>query len=360
MEMSKIIIGAMRFIDRESARATIHAGIDAGFNYIDTSPCYCRQDETENSEAWVGEAIRDPNYRDRVKVSTKCTPGNGGMELGEFMPEGGFGIRSVEQFDQMFNQSLTRMGLDRVDYYHLWTTHTDEQFTEAFKPGGWYDGLMEHSDQWDHLGITTHTDSDTLIPFLESGKFETVTMPLNVINTARLRAVDYCRDNGIKVIAMNPLAGGLLAKNDEIKELALRWLMRLDNVHVLIGFTSPEEIAYAKWIEDTMDDFDLTGPQILKKVDAMMDTEEARCTGCGYCNPCPQGIVVGSALGYYNAYHYMHMEDAKDAFLGKQWEDDLRLDLCEFCGECETRCPNKLPVRDIIRRAQEALYEGQE
>ena len=360
MEMSKIVIGAMRFVDRESARATIHAGIDAGFNYIDTSPCYCRADETENSEAWVGAAIRDPAYRDRVRVSTKCTPGNGGMELGELVLEGGFGVRSVEEFDRMFNQSLTRLGMDRVDYYHLWTTHTDEQFTEAFKPGGWYDGLMAHSDQWDHLGITTHTDSDTLIPFLKSGKFETVTMPLNVINTARLRAVDYCREHGIKVIAMNPLAGGLLAQNEEIKELALRYLMLLENVHVLIGFTSPEEIAYAKWIEDTMGDFKLTASQVLQKVDALMDTEEARCTACGYCNPCPEGIVVGSALSYYNTYHYMHMNDAKDAFLEKQWEDDLRLDLCKFCGECESRCPNKLPVRDIIRRAQEALYEGKE
>ncbi|MHC4563380.1 MAG: aldo/keto reductase [Planctomycetota bacterium] len=355
--MSKIVIGAMRLKDRESGVATIRAAIDAGFDYIDTSPCYCRKDEQENSEAWVGHAVGRGDYRSRVMVSTKCTPGNGGMELGEFRPEGGFGARSVEQLNVIFDQSLRRLNLDRVDYYHLWTTHTPEQFAEAFKPGGWYTGVMGRSDQWDHLGITTHAEPDTILEFLKSGKFETVTMPLNVINTIRLSVVDYCRDSGIKVIAMNPLAGGFLAAREDLLELALRYLMRLDDVHVLIGFTDPEEVAYAKWIEETMPDFDLSAEQIIDRVSAMMDTAEPRCTACGYCQPCPEGITVGSALSYYNAYTYLHMDEAKTAFNNTQWQDGLCLNRCTYCGLCESRCPNKLPVVEIIRQAQAALYD---
>ena len=79
------------------------------------------------------------------------------------------------------------MNLPRVDWYHLWTTHTMEQFNEAMKPGGWYDGVMAHKDLWDHLGVTTHADSDTIIEFLKSGKFEAVTIPLNVVNRTRLK-----------------------------------------------------------------------------------------------------------------------------------------------------------------------------
>ncbi|HDZ19787.1 hypothetical protein LCGC14_0016330 [marine sediment metagenome] len=357
MDMSKIVIGAMRLDDRESAVATMRAAIDAGFNYIDTSPCYCRKDEKENSETWVGEAVNHPDYRDRVMISTKCTPGNGGLEIGDFQPEGGFGVRSVDQVSQMFDQSLTRLGLDRVDYYHLWTTHTAEQFAEARKPGGWFDGVAANKDKWDHLGVTTHGDPDTIIEFLESGKFETVTMPLNVINTTRLRVVDYCRENCIKVIAMNPLAGGFLVAREDLKELALRYLMLLEGVHVLIGFTFPEHVAYAKWIEETMGQFDLTAEQILQRVNEMMDTAEPRCTACGYCLPCPEQITVGAALSYYNAYKYLHMDEAKEAFNAKQWEDGLRLDKCTYCGLCESRCPNQLPVGDIIRKAQEALYD---
>ena len=357
MEMSKIIIGAMRLEDRESGVATVRAGIDAGFNYVDTSPCYCRQDEQENSESWVGEAVSDPDYRSRVMVSTKCTPGNGGLELGDFMPEGGFGVRSVAKVQQVFDQSLSRLGLDRVDYYHLWTTHTQEQFDEALIPGGWFDGVAACGDRWDHLGITTHADAETIIRFLESGKFEAVTLPLNVINTIRLPVVAYCRDKSITVIAMNPLAGGFLAAREDLKELALRYLMLLDGVHVLIGFTSPDEVAYAKWIEETIPQFDLTADQILQRVNEMMDAAEPRCTACGYCLPCPQSIAVGAALSYYNAYTYLGMNEAKEAFNGKQWEDGLGLDRCTFCGLCESRCPNGLPVTDIIKRAQAALYD---
>ncbi len=357
MKMSKIVIGAMRLVDRESGVATVRAGIDAGFNYVDTSPCYCRADEVENSEAWVGEAVRHPDYRGRVMVSTKCTVGNGGLELGEFRPEGGFGARDVDKFNHIFDQSLRRLGLDRVDYYHLWTTHTDEQFAKAFKPGGWYDGVTGRTAQWDHLGITTHADPETILRFLKSGTFETVTLPLNVINTIRLRAVEYCRENGITVIAMNPLAGGFLAARDDLKELALRYLMLLDGVHPLIGFTSPEEVAYAKWIEDTMGEFDLTADQIIDRVNEMMDTSEPRCTACGYCSPCPEDITVGSALSYYNAYTYLGMDEAREAFNGHQWQDGMRLDNCTYCGLCESRCPNGLPVVDIIKRAQQALYE---
>jgi len=258
------------------------------------------------------------------------------------------------------DQSLRRLDLPRVDYYHLWTTHTDEQFAAAMAPGSWYDGLVSRKEQWDHLGVTSHAEPATVIRFLESNEFEIVTIPLNVINTIRLPVVDYCRENGISVIAMNPLAGGFLAAREDLKEMALRYLMLLDGVHPLIGFSSEEEVAYARWIEDTMPSYPLSADEILEKVSSLTDAGEPRCTACGYCSPCPRNITVGAALSYYNAAKYLHMEGAKKAFQGKQWEDGLRLDRCTSCGECESRCPNGLPVCEIIEDARALLYESEE
>ena len=356
MKHSKIVIGGMRFTSRENAREIIYAAIDFGFNYIDTSPCYCTSSETENSEAWIGEALQDPKYRDRVMLSTKCTAGDGGNGLGDFAPERGMGVRSKDELKQVFNQSLTRMNLNRVDWYHLWTTHTIEQLNEAMKPGGWYDGLLSMKDKWDHLGITTHAESDIIIEFLKTEKFTTVTLPLNVINTTRLKAVKYCNENNITVIAMNPFAGGFLAQNDQLKEFAIRYLMRL-KVHPLIGFSTVEEVEYAKWINDTMDNYSYSAEEILTKVDKLINSKEPRCTACGYCSPCPQGINVGASLSYYNLYKYMNMEDAKTQFIQKQWEDGLRLDRCVQCGKCEKKCPNGLPLSKIIKDAQKVLYQ---
>ncbi len=359
MELSKIVIGAMRFTDRQSAVAVMHRAIDCGFNYIDTSPCYCRQDESENSEAWVGEAMNHPDYRGRAYVSTKCSPGNGGLEIGEeFRPGAGFGCRSVAQLRQMFEQSLRRMNLPRVDCYHLWTTHTHEQFAEAMKPGGWYDGACElrQAGLFDHLGVTSHADTDTVVDFLKTGKFELVTIPLNVVNTTRLGIVDYCAKQGIKVIAMNPLAGGFLAAHDVLKELALRYLVSLPNVHVLIGFSSVAEVDYAKWILDTTPDYRLGAAEILARVDELIDAGDPRCTACGYCRPCPQGINVGASLSYYNLFKYMGLAEAKKAFRDKQWEDGLRLDRCTGCLQCQRRCPNNLPLATILADAKAMLY----
>jgi uncharacterized protein len=359
MKLSKIIIGAMRFRDRKSAVEIIHNAINSGFNYIDTSPCYCYKSETENSEVWVGEALADPSYRDRVMLSAKCAPGDGGRGLGPFLPDKGFGVRTKEHLAQVFGQSQKRLGVQRLDYYHLWTTHTMEQFTAAMLPGGWYDGVMEQKKKgaFKHLGITTHADPDTIIEFLKSGKFETVTMPLNVVDLTRLKVVDYCTEHGIPVIAMNPLAGGFLAANARLKELSFRYLMSLPNVHLLIGFSTAPEVTYAKWIADTSAQYKKSTAEILLLVDKLIDSREPRCTGCGYCQPCPQGINVGACLSYYNIFKYMKVPHAKKAFQEKQWEEGLRLDRCTQCGTCSARCPNHLPLDQIIKNAKEVLYK---
>jgi len=357
MRMNKIIIGAMRFTDRQNTAEIIRKAIDLGFNYIDTAPCYCRKDELENSESWVGDAINFQDYRDRVMISAKCSPGNGGRGLGEFKPETGFGVRTVSQVKQLFEQSQRRLKVSGFDYYHLWTTHTREQFDDAMKPGGWYDGVQQLRHQWNHLGVTTHAGPETIFYFLETGKFESVTIPLNVINTTRMSVLDYCNDKGIKVIAMNPLAGGFMAANEELKELALRFLMTLENVNILIGFSAPEEVEYAKWIVDTMGGYKLDTNGILQRVSELLNSEKPHCTACGYCQPCPESINVGAALSYYNVYKYMGLESARKAFNSKQWEAGLKLEKCSDCGLCEKRCPNALPVREIIADAKKLLYE---
>ncbi len=359
-DLSRIVVGAMRFADRSTGVQVIRRAIDVGFNYIDTSPCYCRRSEDENSEAWVGEGVRPAEYRERVEVSTKCSPGNGGLEIGwDFNPAGGFGCRSVAQVTQVFEQSLRRLQMAKVDWYHLWTTHTPEQFAEARKPGGWLEAVRGFRERGliKHLGVTSHAGTATVIDFLKTGDFEAVTIPLNIVNTTRLGVVDYCRDQGIKVIAMNPLAGGFLAQHEELKELALRYLLRLDNVHVLIGFSTVEEVEYAKMIVDTMDACSLSAADMLARVDELIDARDPRCTACGYCQPCPQGINVGASLSYYNLFKYMGMDAARQAFQEKQWESGLRLDLCTGCLQCQARCPNNLPLKAILKDAKNLMYQ---
>lgn len=359
MEISKIAIGTMRLPNRETAVRFIRKAIDYGFNYLDTAPLYRLQSAEENSEAWVGEALQISSYRERALVSIKCGTGNGGMKVGEhFEQEKGFGVRTAEDFAKVFQQSLDRLGLSQVDYYHLWVCHTMEQYQEAFKPGGWYDGFLKEkaAGRVQHLGITTHADSDTIINYLKSGHFETVTLPLNITNLTRMKAVQYASEHGIKVIAMNPLGGGFLASHERLKELALRYLMALDNVHILIGFTSESDVDYAKWIEETSRQNPMSPEAILEEAGQIIGSSEPRCTGCGYCLPCPQKLEVGGILAHYNLYKYLNIESAKEQFNQIQWDPRYKLKNCTACGLCESRCPNQLPVRQILAQAREILY----
>jgi predicted aldo/keto reductase-like oxidoreductase len=348
----------MRFKDRPTAVETIRRAIDAGFNYFDSAPVYCYHDERENSESWLGEALDHPRYRGRALVSAKCSGSNGGWELGEFNGETGFGVRTSGQLRQVFEQSCRRLKVPRFDYYHLWATHTEEQFQEAFKPGGWHEGVLSLKARWDHLGLTTHADSDTIIRFLKTNRFELVTVPFNVVNTTRLRAVEYCRRKGIAVIAMNPLAGGFLAAHPRLKELAFRYLLAFENVRLLIGFSSPAEVDYAKKILDDAAGDKRPAEEILAEAAALIDAREPRCTACGYCLPCPQNINVGACLGYYNAFKYLNIDEAKREFNEKKnWDDSLRIDRCVQCGQCASRCPNHLPAVDLLTEARRVLYE---
>ena len=358
VNLSKILIGTMRVGDSDVTGRIIQRAIDLGSNYIDTVPLYRWSNNDENSETWVGCAVSSGNYRQRVLVSTKSAVSDGGLGLGSYNPSIGFGIRMKEQFSSMLEQSLSRLNLPYVDFYHLWMCHTKQQFEEAFKPGGWYEGLQKAQEDGKikHLEITTHGDADTIIRFLETGAFETVTLPLNVLNVTRMKAVEYCARKGIPVLPMNPLGGGLLAVDSHLKELAFKYLLSLENVHILVGFTALEEVDDAWRMKREYEENPVSTETILQEVRQLIPNAEPDCTGCGYCQPCPKFIEVGSALSHYNLYHYLNLQEAKKAFLDLQWNPRYKLSNCIACGQCEKRCPNTLPVRKIIENAKKALY----
>lgn len=358
MNLSKILIGTMRVGTSDTAGSVIRRAIDLGSNYIDTAPLYRFCSSEENSEVWVGRAVASEDYRKRVMVSTKSAVSDGGLGLGDYQLPVGFGIRTKEHFTAMLEQSLSRLNLPYVDFYHLWICHTKEQFAEAFKPEGWYSGLVKalEAGKIKHLGITTHADADTIIGFLETGYFETVTLPLNVLNVTRMKAVEYCAAKGIPVLAMNPLGGGFLAADSRLKELAFKYLLSLENVHILAGFTSVEEVDFAWRMKAEYDNHPVSTTEILKEVHELLPQAEPHCTGCGYCQPCPQFIEVGAALSFYNLYHYLNLTEAKKSFMDLQWNPRYKLSNCVACGQCEKRCPNTLPVRQIIENAKKVLY----
>lgn len=326
-------VGTLRFKDRQEAIKIVRRAIDFGFNYIDTAPDYRYQSEEENAEGWVGEALSLGDYRQRVMLGAKCRP--------------------LEDSASVLRQSLKRLGQPYVDFYNMWAVHDLETFS---KSAPWFERVQQYSHQWGSLGITSHADAVTIMEFLATGFFKAVTVPLNVINRSRLQVVDYCREHGIQVFAMNPFSGGMLAKEPKLRELSLTYLLKLEGVCALIGFSTLGEVEEVWRIATEVESCTLTPEQIALEVERLTRVPPRHCTSCGYCAPCPEGISLGECLSSFNMVCYFGSAEAKRDFLWRQWDPRFQLDRCQECLTCLSRCPNGLPLDEIIPEAKKVLY----
>ena len=61
---------------------------------------------------------------------------------------------------------------------------------------------------------------------------------------------------------------------------------------------------------------------------------------------------------YNQARVYGFVQYARTQYAGwamKQKEGEKLADACEECGECEEKCPQKIPIREYLKEAHQAL-----
>ena len=306
-------IGCMRFDGRKQACELIPYCAQNGAVFLDTSPMYCFRSEEENNETWVGSAIK--GIRDKVILSAKCTPGDGGHGIdGEYNKALGFSIKTADHVRAEIEQSLKRLDVDRFDVYQLWTVHTEEQLRFAFKKGGWMEGVMKAKEEglFNHLGMTTHSGSGFIKMAVDEGVFETITAPFSIIDNSRLDGLLYALSKNVAPIAMNPLAGGTLAEANRQTaaklsdttisssvDLALRYINSY-GISALAGMSNLEQ---AKLNIEIMKKPVLTIEQaesLKQRFLQMIDAAQFKCTSCGYCMPCPEGINIPEIFKVWN------------------------------------------------------------
>lgn len=86
------------------------------------------------------------------------------------------------------------------------------------------------------------------------------------------------------------------------------------------------------------------------------------CTGCNYCGPsCPEHVripAVLEALIYDRVYGFREHARSSYARIGSAPDKEERnASACVGCGLCESKCPQKLPIRKHLAEAR-ALFEG--
>ena len=93
--------------DGQSVRA-IQRALELGINFIDTAPVY----GFGRSERIVGQALKEWGARDSVAIATKC-----GLEWDE--KENIRRNSSPARIREEVDQSLHRLGLERIDLYQI-------------------------------------------------------------------------------------------------------------------------------------------------------------------------------------------------------------------------------------------------
>lgn len=185
-----------------TAIATVHAALDAGINYFDTSPGY------GESERRLGLALK--GYpREQLVIATKAGTG---APLRNYTKD--FAFRSVER-------SLDRLGTDHLDLVQI---HDPDSYEDAFSDSGILGALLSLKEQGVIRGIGIGVRShELLLHAIRHGAFDSILTyaDFNILyQSARDNLFQLARDHDVAVILGSPLFFGYLS--DEPWEQVLR------------------------------------------------------------------------------------------------------------------------------------------
>ena len=331
----------------------------AGMNYFDTAYVY----HGGRSEKAVKEVLVGRHPRESFTLATK-------------LPS--WEMTCAEDADRIFNEQLERTGAGYFDFYLL---HSIEEGSidrfEKFDCFNW--GLKKKEEgKIKHFGFSFHGSPELLEKVLDDHpELEFVQIQLNyldwdnpVVRSGRLYTILAAR--GIPMIIMEPCKGGTLASlkpEFEQKYKALRpdstvasWAFRFVGslpgiMTILSGMTHEDQL------QDnikTFTDFEpLTAEEkkaVAEVTAAVLDIEQIGCTSCRYCcDGCPMQISIPDVFRAVNTIRLYGDDFRPRAFYRGLISNSGKAGDCIACGQCESVCPQHLPIIELMAQASQLL-----
>jgi len=323
LKISRIGLGGIPIqrIDAEGTRPLVQKLMHEGVNYIDTARGYTV------SEEYLGFALE--GIREHFVLATKSM------------------ARTKEAMAKDVVTSLKNLRTDYIDLYQIHNPDARE-LEQVTAPDGALEALLEAKEQGKigHIGITLHS-AELFRQALELPWVETIMFPYNIVESQGEELIKKCAEKNIGFICMKPLAGGAI----EDGTTALRFVVSNPNVTVVIpGMADEAEIDQN--IAAVSDDSPLTADEQeqISRIRSRLGTNF--CRRCNYCAPCTAGISIPAVFlfeGYYSRYDLKEWALDRYATLKKTASD------CIGCGDCESRCPYQLPIRQMMKDAARTM-----
>jgi predicted aldo/keto reductase-like oxidoreductase len=363
LDLSILGFGCMRLplteegtIDEVLATRMIRYAIDRGVNYIDTAYPYHHGE----SEPLVGRVLAG-GYRERVYLATKLPV---------------WLIKTREDMDCYLDEQLARLQTDHLDFYLLhglvepFWHHLMSLGVTDFLDDALADGRIRYA------GFSFHDEIRVFKEIVRAYDWTFAQIQYNFMDEeyqAGTEGLRYAAKKGLGIVVMEPIRGGLLAKEiagvSDIwrqatvqrtpAEWALRWVWNHPEVTVVLsGMSTQEQVELNLAYAETGLPHSLTRRELplYKKVRKELEKRSIiPCTGCNYCMPCPHGVSIPECFEYFNRGHmYDDQEQTRQIytmFLGGFFNGiPSYASLCQQCGECEEKCPQGLPIRECLKK----------
>jgi predicted aldo/keto reductase-like oxidoreductase len=348
-KVSAIGFGGMRFRKEdyeksleEAAKVAIKAN-ELGINYFDTAPFYC-DDKSEDIMGVAFKHMPNPFY-----VSTKSNISS---------------EKTADEVRRRIDKSLKRLGVEKINFFHMWCILNMEQYRNIMAPGGPYEGALKAKEEGliEHITFSTHCSGEEIETIVNEGYFEGVTLGYNATNFAfRQKGIKAAYEKGLGVVTMNPLGGGIIPQNpdfysflkenegDSLVQAALKFNASHKEITVtLAGMGSIGEVEEnVKAGEGFGEMTEAKLENLSKRLNSSLDK---LCTGCQYCVGCPKDIDIPKFMDAYNMYILKKESKEIGSRLRNHWslnaEDAAK---CIACGKCERKCTQHLPIIERLK-----------
>jgi len=360
---SRLGFGLMRLprlkdgrIDVEQVKKMVDAYMAAGLNYFDTAYAY------EGSEAATKAALVDRYPREDYTIADKLPA---------------WEIKSEADRDKVFNESLSRLGVDYIDFYLIHAVGEDHlKIYDKFDCWGFVEGL-KRAGKIKHWGFSFHDTPELLDKLLTlHPNADFVQLQINYLDwdskSVYSREIyEVARKHNKPIIIMEPVKGGQLALLPEREKaafdrvypdmspasLALRFAASLDGVMTVLSGVS--DMAQ---MEDNIKTFtsfkkfgEKDGALVKEILEGFASYDTIPCTRCAYCvDGCPMGIKIPRLFAVKNRYTmYADKADAQKRYDRAINDGSAAASACVKCGQCEGVCPQHIGVIGELEKIAE-------
>jgi hypothetical protein len=354
-----IIDGDTKTIDVAKADEMLDYALAHGVNYIDTAYPY----HGGESEKFIGKYLQKRGNRKDIFLATKLPP---------------WFVNEKADMDKVLDEQMERLNTDYFDFYllHALNAKSWEKLKEM-NVLEWCE-KKKREGRIKHIGFSFHDHFHVFKQIIQDyDKWEFCQIMYNYIDTkyqAGRKGLKLARKKKIDVIVMEPIRGGLLVKEPplEIQKLwrkfsnrmtyadgALQWVWHHEEIPLaLSGMTTLQQVQENIESADKarVNCFTNDEMHLFQKIRRTYHKRSPiRCTSCKYCEPCPQGVAISSCLGAYMQSNIYDDMERSVMMYNNFIKEENRADKCIECGECESKCPQKVPIIKSLKEAHKLL-----